>query len=170
MPGGKAPEPPLRSIDNRIPDHGSVVVQGKVNAKNLEVGSEGQAENKSEPTLSIKEDWSKIQGLGKSLDAKITIGSEEQNEKARKWFDKNAITISCSYEKYDPFRYEDDFNRLVKSAHPTTTQVASMMICLAPIRKTRPGVRLFGMLDKTMKKAERFAAKERRDMKKKGIL
>lgn len=168
QPGGNAPKPTLKSRGLRDSNHESVTISDNV-IRNSDVESEGQAGDK-EKTTSPKEDWSGIQGLADALEAKVTIGTEEQSERARKWFDKQPISISSSVDRYDPFRYADDFNRLVKSSHPTTSQVASMMICLAPIRHTRPGVRLFGLLDKSMKKAERMSAKEKSSLKRKGVL
>lgn len=171
--GGNAPYTPLRKGIGQ--DHGEETLAGgldnRMGAEAVRAGIEDKKESSKEiQPEEKKEDWSNLDKLAEALDAKITIGSEQQNEKARKWFEKNSIQISCTAERYDPFKYADDFNRLVKSSHPTMSQVASMMICLAPVRHTRAGERLFGHLENTMRKAERLASREKSTLKRQGVL
>lgn len=99
---------------------------------------------------------------------KIQIATDEQNEKARKYFERrDKLVEGCprsSLHVYDPMLYMDNYNRLVRDNHVLPSQVESLMISLNPIRNTTGGKKMFEVLEKKMHSAKLSLGKTMRKL------
>lgn len=105
------------------------------------------------------DEWEFLNQVESAFQAKkIQIATDEQNEKARRYFEKrDKLVEGCprsSLHVYDPMVYMDDYNRVVKDNHVLPSRVESLMISLNPIRNTVSGKKMFEVLEKKMVSAK----------------
>lgn len=105
------------------------------------------------------EEWGFLKEVSERLDAKrVQIGTPEQNEKARKYFERRDKLVEglpkSSLHVFDPMIYMEDYNRVIKDNHVLPSKVESLMISLAPLRGTPGGKKIFDALEKKMHSAK----------------
>jgi len=126
-----------------------------------------------EPEIGILEDeqeeeeWVMLDKVAEKFKAKkIQIATEEQNKKAKQYFDRRdklreGISRS-SLHVFDPADYMDDHNSVIRDNHVLPSKVESLMISLHPIKDTAGGKKLFENLEKKMHGAKLTLARTTR--------
>lgn len=112
-----------------------------------------------EPAEEEEEEWEFLNEVSEKLQArKIQIGTPEQNEKAKRYFDRRDKLVEgipkSSLHVFDPMDYMEDYNRVIKNNHVLPSQVESLMISLAPLRDKPGGQKIFEALEKKMHSAK----------------
>ena len=113
------------------------------------------------------DEWEFLSQVESAFQAKkIQIATGEQNEKARRYFEKRDLAREgcprSSLHVFDPMDYMNDYNRVVKDNHVLPSRVESLMISLNPIRNTVSGKKMFEVLEQKMHSAKLTLGKSMR--------
>ena len=168
--GGVAPLPDHGHADDKV-DRARAGSKAKERVgTNPDLGKNMQRGNNPDPKQPEEKEskvWPELIPVIEMMGAKrLIIGTEEQNQKAEKYFATHHVPVPASYIAYDPSVYQDNFNKVITNPGATQSQVESVMMCFEPIKKTDHGKKLLRMLDAKRKCAKLASDREKRHLNK----